>query len=95
MKVRRKEKREKLLQYAERVWQIRSGDDNSRIDQAIAATEDFFRQMQVPVRLSEVNLHAADIDLLLEKLEQHGMTALGEHSDITLDISREILQQAL
>jgi NADP-dependent alcohol dehydrogenase len=95
MKVRREQKREKLLQYATRVWQITEGNDDTRIDKAISLTEDFFEKMQVPTRLSHVNLGSKDIDLLIERLEQHGMTALGEHSDITLDISREILTQAL
>ncbi|MFT6901462.1 MAG: NADP-dependent alcohol dehydrogenase [Colwellia sp.] len=95
MKVRREQKREKLLQYASRVWQINEGDDNTRIDQAILSTEQFFEKMQVPTRLSDVNLGSSDLDLLVERLEQHGMTALGEKGDITLDISREILTQAL
>ncbi|MBA6337094.1 iron-containing alcohol dehydrogenase [Colwellia sp. BRX8-7] len=95
MKVRREQKREKLLQYATRVWQITEGDDNARIDQAIRLTEEFFEKMQVPTRLSHVDLGSADIDSLVERLEQHGMTALGENSDITLAISREILTQAL
>ncbi|MBA6265777.1 MAG: NADP-dependent alcohol dehydrogenase [Colwellia sp.] len=95
MKVRREQKREKLLQYASRVWQINEGDDNTRIDQAIRLTEQFFEKMQVPTRLSDVNLGSSDLDLLVERLEQHGMTALGEKGDITLDISREILTQAL
>ncbi|WP_019026535.1 iron-containing alcohol dehydrogenase [Colwellia piezophila] len=95
MKVRKEQKREKLLQYATRVWQITEGDDNARIDKAIRLTEEFFEAMQVPTRLSDVNLGSNDIDLLINRLEQHGMTALGEKSDITLAISREILTKAL
>lgn len=95
MKVRREQKREKLLQYASRVWQVTEGDDDARIDRAIALTEAFFAKMQVPTRLSDVELGRKDIDLLIERLAQHGMTALGENSDITLEISREILTQAL
>tara|TARA_R110001583_G_scaffold62367_5_gene183503 strand:- start:5664 stop:6845 length:1182 start_codon:yes stop_codon:yes gene_type:complete len=95
MKVRREKKREKLLQYATRVWQITEGDDDARIDQAIRLTEEFFVKMQVPTRLSDVELGSNDIDLLVERLEHHGMTALGEQGDITLAISREILTQAL
>jgi NADP-dependent alcohol dehydrogenase len=95
MKVRKEQKREKLLQYAARVWQITDGDDNARIDKAISLTEEFFETMQVPTRLSHVNLGSKDIDLLIERLEQHGMTALGENDDIILAISREILTQAL
>jgi NADP-dependent alcohol dehydrogenase len=95
MKVRRQQKREKLLQYAARVWQITEGNDDARIDQAIRLTEEFFEKMQVPTRLSDVNLGSDDIDLLVDRLEQHGMTALSEQGDITLDISREILTLAL
>jgi NADP-dependent alcohol dehydrogenase len=95
MKVRKEQKREKLLQYAARVWQITEGDENARIDQAIRLTEEFFEKMQVPTRLSDVDLGRKVIDLLSERLEQDGMTALGEKGDITLDVSREILIQAL
>jgi len=95
MKVRREQKRGKLLQYAERVWQVTEGDEDARIDQAILLTEEFFKTMQVPVRLSDVDLGSKDIDLLVERLEQHGMTALGEQGDITLEISRKILTKAL
>ncbi|CAM4105366.1 iron-containing alcohol dehydrogenase [Pseudoalteromonas byunsanensis] len=95
MKVCRDKKREKLLQYASRVWQLTEGDDDTRIDQAILLTEQFFTKMQVPTRLSDVDLGIKDIDLLIKRLEEHGMTALGEHGDITLDKSREILIQAL
>ena len=95
MKVCRDAKREKLLQYAERIWNITDGDEESRINRAIESTEQFFEMMQVPTRLSQVDLGEADIDLLIEKLTQHGMVKLGEHGAITPDISREILVTAL
>jgi NADP-dependent alcohol dehydrogenase len=95
MKVCKEAKRGKLLQYAERIWNITDGDEDSRINRAIELTEQFFDTMQVPTRLSQVNLGAADIDLLIEKLTQHGMLKLGEHGDVTPDVSREILTTAL
>ncbi|MGM0542148.1 MAG: iron-containing alcohol dehydrogenase [Pseudomonadota bacterium] len=95
MKVKRNEKREKLVQFAERVWHLSEGSDELKIDKAIELTEAFFQRMNVPTRLSEVDVTKDDIDGLLEKLEQHGMTQLGEHSDITLKVSRTILEQAL
>ena len=95
MKVCTKAKREKLLQYAERVWHITQGDEDTRIAQAIEATEKFFAAMQVPIRLSEVDLGASDIDPLIEKLIEHGMVALGEHGDVTPEVSRAILTAAL
>lgn len=95
MKVCRDAKREKLLQYAERIWNITDGDEESRINRAIESTEQFFEMMQVPTRLSHVDLGEADIDLLIEKLTQHGMVKLGEHGAITPEVSREILRTAL
>ena len=95
MKVCKQAKREKLLQYAERIWDLTDGDEDSRINRAIELTEQFFEKMQVPTRLSHVDLGEADIDLLIEKLTRHGMVKLGEHSTVTPDISREILITAL
>lgn len=95
MKVCKEAKREKLLQYADRVWNLTEGDENVRINSAIELTEKFFDMMQVPTRLSQVDLAESDIDLLIEKLVQHGMVKLGEHSDITPEVSREILTKAL
>lgn len=88
------QKREKLLQYAERVWGLREGSEDSRIDDAIAATRAFFEQMGVPTRMADYQLDGSSIPALLDKLQQHGMTALGEHQDITLDVSRRIYEAA-
>jgi NADP-dependent alcohol dehydrogenase len=95
MKVCTEAKREKLLQYAERIWKLTEGDENSRISRAIELTEEFFQAMQVPTRLSHVDLGKAEVDGLIEKLTQHGMVKLGEHGKITPEVSREILITAL
>ncbi|MFT7143982.1 MAG: NADP-dependent alcohol dehydrogenase [bacterium] len=95
MKVCTEAKKEKLLQYAERVWHLTEGDEDSRVNRAIELTEGFFKTMQVPTRLSDVDLGETDIDGLIEKLTQHGMSQLGEHSDITPKVSRQILETAL
>lgn len=95
LQVRREEKRAKLLQYAERVWDIRDGSENARIDQAIERTRAFFESLEVPTRLSAYQLDAAAIDPLVAQLEKHGMVKLGEKQDINLETSRHILQAAL
>jgi NADP-dependent alcohol dehydrogenase len=91
---KRDSKHAKLLQYAERVWNIREGSDEQRIDAAIAATRDFFERMGVPTRMRDYDLDGSSIPALLAKLEEHGMTGLGEHGDITLDVSRRIYEAA-
>lgn len=95
LQVQRKDKHEKLLQYAERVWHITEGSDDTRINQAIEKTAAFFESLDISTRLSSYNLGAADIDTVIKQLESHGMTALGEHQNITLDVSRKILEGAL
>jgi NADP-dependent alcohol dehydrogenase len=42
LSLRRDSKRAKLLQYADRVWNIREGSEEQRIDAAITKTRDFF-----------------------------------------------------
>lgn len=95
LNVQRKDKHAKLVQYAERVWNITEGDDDARITQAIANTTEFFESLDIGTRLANYNLSAADIDTVITQLEAHGMTALGEHQNITLDVSRKILEGAL
>ena len=95
MQVRRAQKRDKLLQYAERVWHIVDGDEEQRIDAAIARTRAFFEDLGLPTRLADYQLGAKDIDEVIKQLEAHKLTKLGEHQDISLDVSRRILEASL
>ena len=95
MYVQRETKRQKLLQFGQRVFDINNGTEDEIIDKTIKATQDFFEHMGVKTRLSDYNLAAADIDKLIANLERNGMTALGEHSDIDLAKARQILTLAL
>jgi NADP-dependent alcohol dehydrogenase len=91
----RQGKREKLLQYAERVWGITEGDADQRIDGAIEQTRNFFEQMQVKTHLSDYGIEKDSIPNLLEQLQAHGMVQLGERQEITLDLSKTILERSL
>jgi len=95
LSLRRDSKRAKLLQYAERVWNIREGSEEQRIDAAISKTRYFFESMQVKTRLSAYQITKEDIPALLVQLEKHGMLRLGEHGDVTLDISRTVLETSI
>lgn len=95
LQVRREAKRSKLLQYAERVWNIREGSEDERIDAAIARTRSFFESLEVPTRLSAYGVDADGISAILDQLKAHGMVALGEHQDVTLEVSRQVLEASL
>jgi len=94
LQLRRAEKREKLLQYAERVWGLRDGDAEARIDQAIARTREFFESLQVPTRLADYGIGAAAIPALVAQLERHGLVALGEHRNVDLGRARQVYELA-
>lgn len=92
---KQEQKKAKLLQYAERVWGLHEGDDDSRVMAAIENTRQFFEQMGVPTRLSAYGLDASVIDPVVAKLEAHGHVNLGEHGDITAADVKAILTLAL
>jgi NADP-dependent alcohol dehydrogenase len=95
LRVRKDAKRAKLLQFAERVWNLSGGDEDTRIEAAITRTEEFFEQMGVKTRLGDYGLGAADIDGVLGALEAHRMVKLGEQRDVTLEVSRKVLEMSL
>jgi len=95
LEVRREGKRDKLLQYANRVWHIHEGSDDERITQAIEKTRDFFERLGVKTHLQDYGITANDIDALVAQLETHGMTALGERGEVTPQISRRLFELSL
>jgi NADP-dependent alcohol dehydrogenase len=94
LQVRRKEKHAKLLQYAERVWRLRNGGEEERIDQAIESTRNFFESLNVKTRLSDYGIAQDAIPKMVAQLERHGMVALGEHRDMDIDASRRVYELA-
>lgn len=95
MDLRREAKRDKLLQYAARVWNIHSGGADERIDTAIAQTRTFFESLGVKTRFADYAIGAEAVPRLLAQLEAHGMTALGERQDMDLALSRRVLEACL
>lgn len=93
--VRKKQKREKLLQYAERIWGIKVEDEDQAINLAIAETRKFFESLGIATHLSDYGLSKKDIDSVIANLEKHHQTKLSETGDLGLDASREILELAL
>jgi NADP-dependent alcohol dehydrogenase len=94
LQMRRKEKREKLLQYADRVWGLHEGSADARIDQAIEHTRRFFESLQVPTRLSAYGISANAIPALVAQLQRHGAVALGEHQDFDIQRSQRVYELA-
>lgn len=93
--VRRAGKREKLLQYAERVWDVRDGGEQARIDAAIAKTRAFFEAVGLPTRLAAYGLGEEIIEPVIANLSARGDLAMGERKDVTADTVRAVLRACL
>lgn len=91
-RLKKEEKKAKLSQYAERVWDIRLGTDDEKAEAAIEKTVMFFQTLGMKMKLADYGIDK-DLDLLIDRLNKHGQTALGEHQNVTLDVSRKILEQ--
>jgi len=85
-------KRAKLLQYADRVWRITEGNEDQRIAQAIENTRAFFDNLGVKTHLSDYGISKDAIDTVVQQLQEHSMTELGEHQNVTLEVSRKVLE---
>lgn len=90
--VLKEEKKEKLLQYGERVWNITEGDEDERVDMAIKKTTDFFESLNVKTRLSDYDVPKETIDKIVDRFEQRGWKELGDRKLITPAIVRRVLE---
>ncbi len=91
----RKEKKEKLLQYGERVWNIKSGSDDQRIDAAIEKTAAFFESLGIKTHLSDYNVKADTIDKIVTRFEKRNWTSIGDRGLITPAVIRKTLEYQL
>lgn len=94
MDVKRKQKEAKLLQYGERVWNIREGSVDERIDQAIRKTVEFFESVGIPTRLPDYGVTMDTIERIEQRFAARG-TKLGERYDIDAAETRKILEKQL
>ncbi|MCX7015008.1 MAG: iron-containing alcohol dehydrogenase [Candidatus Sumerlaeota bacterium] len=80
MRHQRKEKAKKLRQYGERVWGIREGSRDERIEAAIEKTEEFFRSLGVKTRLKDYGI-AKGLERIGARFQARG-ASLGERGNI-------------
>lgn len=94
LRERTPQKKAKLLQFAERVWDISDGSDDEKIASAIDKTESFFNQLDIITELSHYGIDDNGIKNVVNNMEKMGLTHLSESGDLTLDIVKKILVAA-
>ena len=97
LEVQKTEKRDKLLQYADRIWGIKSESPDDDITIAIRKTREFFEAVGVPTRLSSYGLDRETIPNVVKTLEplEALQIKLGENGTLTLERVKKVLQLAL
>jgi len=91
MDIMRKEKEGKIIQYANRVWNIKGGSTQIIIDEAIKRTDYFFKSVGMKTRLSDYNIKDEVIDTIVARFKKRGWN-LGEHQTVTPSKVRDILE---
>jgi NADP-dependent alcohol dehydrogenase len=93
LEIKKESKREKLIQYAKRVWQL-SGTDDELVAGAIQRTADFYESLGIPTKASAYSINADTIEKVVQRFVERGMN-FGEHADITPEVVGEILELSL
>lgn len=95
MRVMKDEKREKLLQFARRVWDLDIENENEMIEEAILRTEKFFNSLGVDTRFEDYKLESSDIKKIVANLKANNFVALGERKLVTPEKVELILEDRL
>ena len=91
LRVMKDEKRKKLIQFAERVWNITEANEDKKIELAIEKTEQFFRSLPLKTKLSEHGIGADVCAKIVSRFRERG-AKLGENGTITADVVNTILE---
>jgi NADP-dependent alcohol dehydrogenase len=86
-------KKEKLAQYAERVWSCNEGSIEEKAKYAIAKTKDFYHSLGIKTKLSD---YTTDFEIAPKHVEdvfiQRNWLGLGEHKAITPSVASQIVR---
>lgn len=88
-------KKEKLAQYAERVWNVKNGSTLEKAHEAILKTEEFFNSLDIKTKLSEYTTDFSSTGKIIEEnFNQRGLKGLGEHRNLTPADVRQIVEMS-
>jgi len=77
-------KKEKLAQYAERIWNVKSGTLEEKAKAGIDKTEEFFHSLGIKTRLSEYTEdYSGTAEMVSKRFTERGWLGLGENHNVT------------
>lgn len=88
-------KKEKLAEYAERIWNIAEGTVEEKAKAGIEKTKAFFQSLGIPTKLSEYTKDYENTGSIVEKrFTDRGWTGLGENKDLTPSDVKKIIEMS-
>ncbi len=93
LRFKRATKKEKLLQYAKRVWGL-SGTEEELIEGAIQKTADFYESIGLPTKGSAYGINEVTIKEIQKRFAERS-DAHGEHKDIDAEAAGTILRMSI
>jgi len=88
-------KKEKLAQYAERVWNITQGTQEEKAKAAIEKTDNFFHSLGINTQLSDyVEDYNGTAQTISKTFTERGWKGIGEHRNLTPDDVEKIIEMS-
>lgn len=86
-------KKDKLAQYAERVWKVTEGTIDEKAKAGIEKTETFFHSLDIKTKLSEyTNEYAGTAESIAQRFKERGWVELGENKSLNPEDVSKIIE---
>ncbi|TDG37368.1 iron-containing alcohol dehydrogenase [Pedobacter changchengzhani] len=88
-------KKEKLAQYAERVWNVTAGSTEEKAKIGIAKTDEFFKSLGIDIKLSDYTEDYSETgNIVSKRFTERGWLGLGEHKNLTPNDAKKIVEMS-
>ncbi len=88
-------KKDKLAQYAERVWSVTAGTTEEKAKAGIERTEEFFHSLGIKTKLSEYTSdYSGTAEIVSKRFTDRGWLGLGEHRKLAPADAAKIIEMS-
>ncbi|MXV37471.1 iron-containing alcohol dehydrogenase [Flavobacteriaceae bacterium Ap0902] len=88
-------KKDKLAQFAERVWEIKDGSKEENAKDAISKLVDFYHQLGVQTKLSEYTAdYKGTAEIIEERFTERGWPGIGENQIVKPSDAKQIVEMS-
>lgn len=88
-------KKEKLAQYAERVWNVTEGNLEGKAHAGINKTDEFFKSLGIDIKLSDYTKEYSETgSIVAKRFTERGWEGLGEHKSLRPADAQKIIEMS-